>query len=470
MKSIKKIGALALAIGMAFSCVACGETETGNTDLMQELLKDDFTLETLTGNEQEIQVLYDSGYLSSSGYVDQFAERTKNNLLSNGTGKNGVMQYFISKALHNYNVKENNLRVNYLDWGWGDTLTQKLTSSFVAKSGPSVIIGESQIPQYAEDGLLKAFPEWLETEVRENCISAAYEVMEVDGKIYGLSFYPSVTMMFWNKDILRKAGVDEKYIDKAPETWEEFLSVCKTINSKGYSAGGLYCGDDLGGYLRSYPFMLMNSGKITDESGNIVVNSEENAETLQYFRDVAGYSLSGVLSYNETTLDKQFNSGKIAYILDGTWRYENSMAAGFTAENIGYGRMPSPTGEETDTTLIGAMYFAVPNYASNAESAFKFIQSLISEEVQYQMARFNLRPTVLKSAGESDWFKTLSPVQYETFKLLNGGKAVGLPTYSKNNTEIWASFGKMISKAAATNESISSILTTAQTEISGYLK
>ncbi len=46
-------------------------------------------------------------------------------------------------------------------------------------------------------------------------MSALIELHGVD-KIYGAGFTPDVSILVWNKDLFRQAGLDP---DKAPENW-----------------------------------------------------------------------------------------------------------------------------------------------------------------------------------------------------------------------------------------------------------
>ena len=462
----KLIALLSLLVVLALLC-GCGGPPQEADDRVTQWLENDFELVQPTGNETEIQILFDSGINPDSGYPEDFLPEAKEALERNGTGANGVMQYYVTKAIHNYNIEENNVHLNYLNWGWGDSLTQKLSTAFVSQMGPSIIVGESQMPGYAKDGLLTPFPDELAQWCRDNLVPAAYKAMEFDGKIYGVTPYPSVPMLFWNKAVLRNAGIEEKYIEQAPATWDEFLAVAKALREKGYSGGGLYCGDDLGGYLRSYPFILMNGGDVLD-GDQVVLDSEQNAKTLEYFRDVAAYSRVGILSSSEEALYKQFNMGRVGYIIDGSWRYENSIAGGI--EDIGYGRLPSPTGESDVNVVIGANYYAVPNYATNKDLAFKVIQSFLVEDVQRQIGRFNLRPVVNKTVGESKEFEEESPVQVYAYEYLQSDSLHSLPTFSKNNLNCWQQFGKAIKLSVTTTDDIATLLAESQQEIETILR
>ena len=135
------------------------------------------------------------------------------------------------------------------NWGWADTLTQKLTAAFLSQETPDLIQGESQMPGFAKQGYLEPFPDELAKYIKENVSPLAYNDMEIDGKIYGIALTPSISLLYWNKDILRQANVSSEIIENGPANWEEWESVMAQIyntkDSKGINlnAGGVYVGN-----------------------------------------------------------------------------------------------------------------------------------------------------------------------------------------------------------------------------------
>jgi raffinose/stachyose/melibiose transport system substrate-binding protein len=55
------------------------------------------------------------------------------------------------------------------------------------------------------------------------------------GKVYRIGWYPLPMIWIYNKDAYDKAGVNA---DEAPKTWDEFLSACEKLKSKGISPVG----------------------------------------------------------------------------------------------------------------------------------------------------------------------------------------------------------------------------------------
>jgi multiple sugar transport system substrate-binding protein len=345
-----------------------------------------------------------------------------------------------------------------LDWGWAEQLTQKQMNAFLAETGPDVLVGETQMPGFAFNGYLLPFPADLEQKVRDTVVKGAYGPMEVDGQIYGLATYPGVNVLFWNKDILRKAGLDP---DKGPETWSEWLDMCEQITAAGngdFYGGGTYAGPNFGGSLRVGPFLMMAGGGFVDAQGNAAFDSPGNVEALTFMRELSKNSPPGAAAgASEGGWWDALNQGKIAFVVDGPWRLAAGTALGM---DIGYSVLPVPEGRDPANVTIGAAFYGVPTYAENPAAAFAFIESLIDKRVQDLVIVNNNRPPVLK-AYEND-AEFMDSYMATFFKALQGDVS-GLPTYKGNqNAKIWDVFHQHMTEAIITNGDIGEILGRAQ--------
>lgn len=369
-----------------------------------------------------------------------------------------VQQYDFTKKVNELLASEN-INLNYLDWGWDVPLIQKQTAAFVAKEGPDVFTGELQMPGFARQGLFEPFPAELEKRVRENVVQGAYELMEVDGKIYGVSSATGVNNLYWNKDLLRKAGLDP---DKAPATWEEWVSNIEKITAAGngeFFGGGLYAGPNGGGWLRFGPLMVINGGYFVDADNQPSFNTPENIESFQLLRDIAKHNPKGMLADpTEAPVNDGFAKGKIAYIINWPWQSQGCKDIGL---DCGMSEIPlSPNGQSGNVT-IGAAIWAVPAYVKNKEAAFKFIEATISQEAQEIIAYGGDMPPVLKNIAETKEYQDKYPNQYIVYQSLQG-KVKGLPTFDKEDTKTWEVFSNAMVEAQVTDRPIKAILDDAQ--------
>lgn len=148
-----------------------------------------------------------------------------------------------------------------------------------------------------------------------------------DGKLYGLPIQESSAGIYYNKDIMRRAGVlDEiqNYTVQNPWTFEQFKSVCQRIKDSGVLASGgypvdmrLYATEDETATYLLYPFVMATGGKMLSDDGKTAkgyLNSEQSVKGFRFLKDIesAGYTSYGI--------DKDgFFTGKHAMYLSSGW-------------------------------------------------------------------------------------------------------------------------------------------------------
>lgn len=351
-----------------------------------------------------------------------------------------------------------------LNWGWAEQLTQKEVNAFLAGTGPDVIIGETQMPGFAFHGYLKPFPKWLADEVRSKLVPGAYHPMEVNGKIYGIATYTGVDALYWNKKLLRKAGLDPNV---APKTWAEWLKMSQAVTKAGKGAfygGGTYAGPNFGGSLRVAPFMKMAGGGFIDKKGRAEFDSPGNVKALTFMHELAKNSPAGAAAGpSEGGWWDAFQQGKIAYVVDGPWRYQIGKQLGM---DLGYSTLPVPAGGKPADVTIGAVFYGVPSYAKHPDAAFKFIESLFDKRVQDLIVANKARPPALKVYQNDKKF--MSSYMATFYKALEGN-VTGLRTYpGKQSAKIWDVFHQAMTQAIITNGNINEILAKAQAQAVQY--
>ncbi|MDO3413365.1 extracellular solute-binding protein [Saccharibacillus sp. CPCC 101409] len=356
-------------------------------------------------------------------------------------------------------LKEQNISVNTEDWGWGEPLIQKQTAGFLAKNIPDIIVGETQMPGFAQQGLLEPFPDDMADYVRENVSPAAWKPMELDGKIYGLAAQPGVSSLYWNKKLVEQAGIDP---DKVITTWQELRDNAKAVTEAGggkFYGGGVYAAPNFGGYLRYGALIAINGGAFSDENGQPAFNSAQNAETVALLRDLNKAHPPGLMvNNNEGSYFDAWNKGQIAYLIDGPWRVQESATAGL---DLGMAPIPLSPGGKAANVTIGAAFHAVPKDAKHKEAAFEYIKVMYSKEIQQLVADSNTRSPILKEIGESKEYQDKHPEMYLHYQAMSGD-VMGLPTFTKDNSKAWQIWGDAVVKSMMTDGDIQTILDDAQ--------
>ncbi|GIO85710.1 hypothetical protein J25TS5_26420 [Paenibacillus faecis] len=380
--------------------------------------------------------------------------------------KPGVFPYFYQSIMSDI-LQAKHITVKTEDWGWGEPLIQKQTAGFLAKNMPDIIVGETQMPGFARQGLLEPFPEEMAKEIRENIAPAAWKPMEYDGKIYGFASQPGVNSLFWNKKLVREAGLDP---DKAPASWEELAANAQKVTEAGgkkFYGGGVYAGPNAGGYLRYGTLLVINGGGFADEQGQPAFNSDSNVETVEFLKRLnADHPAGMMVNTNEGAYFDAFKKEQTAYIIDGPWRAIESAQLG-----IDYGMAPIPLSEggKAGNITIGAAFHSVPKEAKNKEAAFEYIRAMYSKEIQTLIADTGVRSPVLKTVAESEAYQKAHPEMYQHY-LAMAGNVQGLPTFAKESSKVWQIFGDAVTKSIMTNGDVKRILDEAQKQAEAITK
>lgn len=215
------------------------------------------------------------------------------------------------------------------------------------------------------------------------------KAFQKDGKTYGIPKDYNTLALFYNKKMLKEAGVE------VPKTWDELREAAKKLTKDGRK--GLVINAELARYQ---PFLYQNGGKVLDESGKLTLNTRENAEALQFFTDLFNVDKSADLPKNmgvEWSGDA-FAEEKAAMVLEGGWMIPFLKEK---APNLEYGIAELPVKEEgKNSNLAFTVAYVMSKNSKNKETAFKLIQFLTSEKGQEYVVKSGLALPSRKKMGE----------------------------------------------------------------------
>ena len=86
--------------------------------------------------------------------------------------------------------------------------------------------------------------------------------------------------MYYNKALLDAAGIDADAI----KTWDDYVAAGKTFQEKFPDKAWTAVASRP--IFSAYGLMYQNGGHVYDADGNLVLNSPENAEALQFMSDL----------------------------------------------------------------------------------------------------------------------------------------------------------------------------------------
>ncbi len=201
-----------------------------------------------------------------------------------------------------------------------------------------------------------------------------------DGKEYVLPFVLDLSMLFWNKQLFKEAGLDP---EKAPATLEEYATAAKKVQAMKKdgvygTAAGLNCGGCL--VFTWFPSVWAAGGEVLSEDGTESKLADETAQ--QVYRIWADLWKSGAVlpaSSGETgpTWTAAFTEGRI-----GLMFYPATLLSS-TPFDAGVAGIPGPNGGAS--TFVGGDGIGVSKDSKKAAQAWNFLSWMMSEDAQVEV-------------------------------------------------------------------------------------
>jgi multiple sugar transport system substrate-binding protein len=223
-------------------------------------------------------------------------------------------------------------------------LTNKALLAAQQGNSPDVLIVDNPVVStLAEAGVLN--PTSNTTGIEPNLLAAGQQ----DGKTYGVPIGANTLALYYNKDLLTKAGVDPAGI----KDWTTLTAALKKVKAAGkkgitFSAIGTEEG--------SFQFLPWFWGAGADLTK---LDSAQGVQALTLWTDwlKQGYAPNSVLNNTQTTSWQEFATGNFAFSENGTWQLANAKKTGFAYGIIPIpsqagGTAPAPTGGEFVTSPV----------------------------------------------------------------------------------------------------------------------
>ncbi len=258
-----------------------------------------------------------------------------------------------------------------------DTLLPALS----AGDGPDIVaMPAERLPVYAARGAFASLDDFYADPDSHtaNLNSGAVEMETVEGTLYGVptGFVPLA--VYYNKTLFEAAGVSEP-----PATWDEWVATSKslTVDENGDGAPeqyGVVLPDHATVANGLWPSLFYgNGGDIVEGGDTAVIDSPENAETLEFWRSAIVDDKISPTGVDGIGADEVFSSGKAAMTVGGPWMV---FIAG--DNGIDYGIAPIPAGPEAQAaSAIGvSMAITAQDDAARQAAAEEFFAYFLNDE------------------------------------------------------------------------------------------
>src|SRR5688572_12280876 len=277
----------------------------------------------------------------------------------------------------------------------GPSLIQKVLQQASSKTLPDVLMLDNpDIQQIAATGALAPLGDY---GIKADGYAAGpVAAATYSGKLYGLQPAANTIAVFYNKDILAKAGVTP------PTTWAELKATARKLTAGDQYGFAFNATADFEGAWQFLPPMWTNGGDETN------LKSPQVAGALQLWKDLvdSGVTSKSVVTWTQADVNDQFIAGKAAMMLNGPWQIPTLDKA-----KVNFGVVPFPvnTPGQKSTAPLGGEAWTVPLTGDKARmsKAAELVKCMNTDENQLARARDGgLVPTRLALA---DRFKSEVP-------------------------------------------------------------
>ncbi|WP_168735457.1 ABC transporter substrate-binding protein [Cohnella fermenti] len=232
-------------------------------------------------------------------------------------------------------------------------------------------------------------------------------------KQFYLPMTVSYTGLYYNKDIVAELGIER------PDTWEAFTQALQTVKDKKNDVTPLYLGGKdswtLGQLVQYLPLGSLqqelgieeaNKALIANDAAKLGLDQtggriETFAKALMDFKAAGLVNKNGASASYDNQLDA-IAGGKAAFVIQGMWALSDILKKNPDA-NIGFWPIPALMAGDKPY-MIGSPdgSVSVSEKSDNRDEALKFVDFLVSADVQKSYSTLRNSPSVYKDA-EADW-------------------------------------------------------------------
>lgn len=300
--------------------------------------------------------------------------------------------------------KENpDIKINYTTTPYDDHIA-KIASAAAGGALPDVMfVPAASYRELVKKGtLLELTDKFDENLPLDDFTQSAQDVMEIDGKVYGLTACTVSPVIYYNKDIFDAANVEYPSADyENAWTPEELLETAKKLTSD--DVYGLYNLDNENALNAS---ILSNGGtRFNDDQTESTVETKEVKEvfeTVKSFMDAGVMPDSSILDSTGMTATQLFQTGKVAMLMDGTWGMQE-----LATTDLNWGVAPLPNYGKSLTHGASHLH-GIASTCKHPEEAWKFVKFLSGYEYQGELCAKGLwlpnRHSMYTEEGLKKWY------------------------------------------------------------------
>ena len=308
-------------------------------------------------------------------------------------GLTGGDKATVDKLVAEFNASHKDITVTSDPMPW-DVFYQKLLTSVSSGSGPDfVAMDAGQIPKFAHSGVLQPVDDFYGTKQVDPSVlvPAAVQASVFEGKNYGVPLETAPLMLFWNKTLFKKAGLDP---DVPPATWAQFeQDAAKLTQDANHDGKPEQYAIALADHetIPMYPVLIWQGGGgvVSQDGKKATLDDPATIAAVTHWVNLVRDKKISPIGLGGADADKLFQTQKAAMEIVGPWTTTTFAQAG-----VDYGVTMPFAGTKARATSAGVTSLALTSTnAATKKAAYTFFSFWNSKSSQIALAKGTGFPT-----------------------------------------------------------------------------
>ncbi|HMO10344.1 MAG TPA: ABC transporter substrate-binding protein [Actinotalea sp.] len=285
----------------------------------------------------------------------------------------------LNQIVDDFNASQDAVRINVEVTPWA-VIDDTLLPSLSAGNGPDIVaMPAERLPVYADRGAFADLDAFYADPANGagSLNPGAVDMVTVDGVAYGVpsGFVPLA--LYYNKAIFDDAGIAEP-----PADWDAWVETAKALTVDENSDGtpeqyGVVLPDHATVANGLWPSLFYGNGGDIVADGAAVIDSPENAETLEFWRDAIVGDKVSPTGVDGIGADELFSSGKAAMTVGGPWM---TFIAADNDIDLGIAAIPAGPVDQAASAIGISMAITAQDDPALQAAAEQFFAYFFSEE------------------------------------------------------------------------------------------
>ena len=285
---------------------------------------------------------------------------------------------WVQQAVIDFNASRSDIQIEleFRDWA---TQRESLISTTIVGEGPDIVrVHHKYSVEFGELGGLYALDDFTDfPQVKEQILDNVWEMVQYDGKHYGLPVTMLPFILAVNTEIMDRYGLE------VPQTWEEMLALGPEFEGTGIHLFTMPGGVNLDTAYRFLPLLYRAGGRVFNEDwSEAAFNGPAGLAALEFLLAMKnkGYLPPAVAAYRFDENAAHWATGRAALSIEGPW-WQDIVHGNydFDLDNLALAQVPGPSApyeSNPSRTLLDVIMIAITGYTKVPNEAWEVVKAL----------------------------------------------------------------------------------------------